>query len=63
MKKLKGTCQNCGQHWDAGQLYHQWPDLPGWNKRLDPGDIVPLGECNWCGAAVVPREEESAERP
>jgi hypothetical protein len=46
-------CDNCGRRYqDEHELVHVFPDIPGLVERLDPGGIVPAGECVACGALV-----------
>ena len=46
-------CDNCGKTYDdEDQLKHVYPDIPGLLLRLEPGGIVPTGECPACGALV-----------
>ena len=49
------TCDNCGQAWSTHDLQHTFPDIPKLGERIEPGRIVPAGECNDCGALVYPQ--------
>lgn len=47
------TCDNCGREFaDAGALKRVFPDIPDLLGRIEPGGIVPAGECPECGALV-----------
>ena len=63
MKKARmiAECDSCTRKYareDA--LPCIWPNIPGINERLEPGGIVPLGEC-LCGALVYPIKEQNEE--
>ena len=46
-------CDNCGKRYEReDQLRFVFPHIPGLAERLDPGGIVPAGECPECGALV-----------
>ena len=51
-KTPKHACDNCGKEWDEKRLSEP-KDL--W-QRLDPGSIVPSGECPDCGALCYPNK-------
>ena len=43
----------CGETYaGAEELRRQWPDIPDIGMRIAPGERVPYGECNECGALV-----------
>ena len=48
-------CDNCGKTY-AGEdeLTYVFPDIPGLLLRLEPGCMVPAGECPACEALVYP---------
>ncbi len=46
-------CDNCWALFkDEGKLASVFPDIPGLLSRIEPGGIVPAGECPDCGALV-----------
>jgi hypothetical protein len=45
-------CYNCNDHKNADLITILLMNIPDLNERLDPGDIVPYGECPDCGALV-----------
>ena len=48
-------CDNCWALFKGtGKLARVFPDIPGLLSRLEPGGIVPAGECPDCGALVYP---------
>ena len=48
-------CDNCWALFKgAGKLARVFPDIPGLLSRIEPGGIVPAGECPDCGALVYP---------
>ena len=50
---MKHLCDNCGQTF-AGKKLKQIKDLL---QRVEPGGIVPSGECPECGALCYPEKE------
>jgi hypothetical protein len=47
------TCDNCSRHYrSVKSLKRVYPDIPDLLQRLDPGGVVPAGECPTCGALV-----------
>jgi len=48
------TCQDCGMHFQQEEL------LP-YKRPVDPGDVMPSGECPCCGAACLPEKELTKE--
>jgi DNA-directed RNA polymerase subunit RPC12/RpoP len=47
------VCDNCGKRYEREEeLRFVFPAIPGLAERLDPGGIVPAGECPECGALV-----------
>lgn len=50
-------CDNCGKSWTDYELENQFPNIPDLTERIEPGGIVPAGECPTCGALVYPRRE------
>ena len=50
-------CDNCGrQYAHENELRHVYPDIPDLTQRIEPGGIVPAGDCPWCGALVYRRD-------
>ena len=48
-------CDNCWALFKGtGKLVRVFPDIPGLLERIEPGGIVPAGECPDCGALVYP---------
>ena len=43
-------CDNCGARFASGELTVEFPDIPDLAERVSPGEAVPCGECNDCGA-------------
>lgn len=63
MIKIKTiSCANCERVWKVedfpGTLFNT-PSLP---SRLDPGSIVPSGECPDCGALCHPDQNPAQQR-
>jgi len=53
------VCDNCGQRYDhEDQLKHVFPDIPDLAQRLEPGGVVPAGECPACGALAYPERPQ-----
>ena len=50
MRNLK--CDGCGAALEENELKKVWPNIPDLGQRLDPGGVVPHGECPECGALV-----------
>lgn len=47
------VCDNCGKQYETeAQMTHVFPCIPGLLDRLDPGGVVPAGDCPECGALV-----------
>jgi len=59
------TCDNCGRTYrDAKALKHVFPAIPDLLRRIEPGGMVPCGECPHCEALVYPdtgKEEHELE--
>ena len=53
----KHRCDNCGEIWKADEL----EGIENLDNRVDPGSIVPSGECPECGALCYPVETDSSE--
>ena len=53
----KHKCDNCGIVWTGDEL-ERIEDI---ENRIDPGSIVPSGECPECGALCYPVETDSYE--
>jgi predicted nucleic-acid-binding Zn-ribbon protein len=52
-------CDNCGRTYaDDSELARVYPDIPDLLARIEPGGIVPYGECPSCGCLVY--EEKAA---
>jgi len=48
-------CDNCSKQFvSTDELERVFPDIPDLAQRLDPGGIVPAGECTDCGTLVYP---------
>lgn len=48
-------CDNCWALFKGtGKLARVFPDIPGLLSRIEPGGMVPAGECPDCGALVYP---------
>jgi len=48
-------CDNCwALYKGTGRLARVFPDIPDLLSRLEPGGMVPAGECPDCGALVYP---------
>ena len=46
-------CDNCGSIFDGEEsLAHRFPEIPHLAERIEPGGIVPAGDCTECGALV-----------
>lgn len=52
--RMKVRCDNCGHETTDGRLKVRLEDIPDLAKRLDPGGVVPAGECPKCGALAYP---------
>lgn len=50
-------CDNCNKQFLIEELKKQWPEIPHLVERLDPGGVVPHGECPDCGALVYEHKE------
>ena len=49
------TCDNCGRNYeDEKQLRQLFPNISGILERVEPGGVVPIGECPHCCALVYP---------
>ena len=51
----KHTCDNCGIVWTADEL-ERIEDI---ENRIDPGSVVPSGECPACGSLCYPETDFS----
>jgi len=51
---MKVKCDNCGFETNQVNLKVSLADIPDLGKRLDPGGVVPAGECPKCGALTYP---------
>ena len=45
------VCDNCGEEWPARKLN----DITDLLERIDPGGVVPSGECPSCGMLCYPK--------
>jgi hypothetical protein len=45
-------CQNCGTTYYPSEINYKFPIIPHLTNRIAPGEEVPAGECNLCGALV-----------
>ena len=55
------TCQNCGEDWAEASLL----EVSDVYERVQPGDVMPDGECPECGGVCFAKEtpeEDAAER-
>lgn len=53
-------CGNCDEVYPGRDLRVRWPNIPDLDCRIDPGGIVPSGECPQCGALVYLRVKGAA---
>lgn len=51
---MKVKCDNCGHETTERKLKVRLEGIPDLNGRLDPGGVVPAGECPKCGALAYP---------
>lgn len=58
LKRDVFTCGNCGAVYYYEGEFVPLEDIEGLAARLDPGGIVPHGECTTCGAFVYKSDEE-----
>jgi hypothetical protein len=49
IKLIPHKCDNCSRILSSEQLKHLWPNIPDLTLRIEPGNIVPSGECPHCG--------------
>lgn len=54
--EAKWACDNCGAEFDSEQEFRPLTELPNLWERLEPGGVVPFGECRDCGAFVYSKE-------
>jgi hypothetical protein len=47
-------CDNCGKVWPADKL----GGIEDLTQRIEPGGVVPSGECPECGALCYPVEKK-----
>lgn len=47
---MKAHCENCDWSGDSETLGRQLVEIPHLGMRLDPGGVVPVGECPICSA-------------
>lgn len=52
---MRARCDDCRRVWDADEL-NEPKDLM---QRLDPGGVVPAGQCPTCGALAYPLIERA----
>lgn len=52
----KCECQNCGKVWREKDLINPIPDL---HERVDPGEVMPNGECPECHAVCHEMKEDT----
>lgn len=50
-------CDNCRKAFAEEDLEHAFPNIPNLTERIEPGSIVPAGECPECGALVYDMDE------
>ena len=48
------TCDGCGKTWNADKLL----DFEDLMQRIEPGGMVPSGECPSCGALCYPKAKK-----
>jgi hypothetical protein len=46
------VCDNCHKEWKRGMLC----EVKDYFQRVEPGGVVPSGECSECGALCYPKE-------
>jgi hypothetical protein len=46
------VCDNCGHRCDEDELLYTLGDVVDLAERLDPGGVVPAGECPGCDALI-----------
>lgn len=51
-------CDNCGETYPSAAALNPISDI---DQRLDPGSIVPAGECPSCGALAYYDDEHAPE--
>jgi hypothetical protein len=49
------TCDGCEKTWSASKL----EDISDLTERIEPGGIVPSGECPECGALCYPKAKKA----
>jgi|WetSurSiteA1Bulk_404760.scaffolds.fasta_scaffold00586_21 hypothetical protein len=47
---MKHVCDNCGKKWDLRSVVY----AKSMTQRVNPGGVVPSGECPECGALCYP---------
>ncbi len=53
-------CDNCDRVYEKKtDLRYAFPNIPDLLRRIEPGGVVPEGECPWCGAFVYRREDRN----
>lgn len=55
---MKHICANCGESWTEDQIIVGLDSIPDLHQRLDPGGVVPSGECPECFALVYAVSQE-----
>jgi hypothetical protein len=60
--KKQHQCDNCRRVFDDAELKIVLADIPDLSQRLDPGSVVPSGECPWCGALCYPVAKKPTHR-
>lgn len=52
---MKHICDNCGKKWDLGELAY----AQNLHLRVDPGGVMPSGECRNCEALCYPAKNRA----
>lgn len=54
------VCDNCGKRFEKEtELRFRFPHIPDLTQRIEPGGMVPAGDCPWCASLVYPCGERS----
>jgi hypothetical protein len=65
MANIQVRCDNCGKVWDEEQVENSLENggIDKLLERIEPGGMVPFGECPECGALVYPLQEGGEDNP
>lgn len=59
--EIKHQCDNCGEKLSDYRIGNRlWPHIPDLGERLDPGGVVPSGECPQCQGLCYPIKEDDS---